>query len=145
MEPVRLTHLHEIPDDHLAKLIGLMARGRNTSAATAPRVAAVFIALLDVLAGEVRRRRAVGLPHSAATVTIPLSTTGELSETEMRDLMRWMLTGRTAVAGGTPAVVGVFDAVLAALQGTRTHQSETLAHLDQDLANERDSASGDLV
>jgi hypothetical protein len=76
--------------------------------------------------GEARRRQSVGLPHSAAPVTIPLPSTGELSETEMRDLMRWMLTARTTVAGGTPAVGRVFDAVLGALPRTRTQQHENL-------------------
>lgn len=133
MASVTLTDLHELSDGQLVHLIGLLAHERDTTAATAPRVAAVFMALLGGLTGEQQRRRKTGLPHSAATVTVPLPTAGEMSETEMENLMRLMLRCRTNTAGGTPAATRIFDGMLAALQGARIRQHDTLAHLDQDL------------
>jgi hypothetical protein len=135
MASVTLTNLHELAGGQLEQLIGLMAHERDTTAATAPRVAAVFMALLDGLSDEQQRRQQSGLPHSAAAITVPLPTAGELSAAEMESLMRVMLRGRTGAAGGTPAAARVFDAMLAALQGTRTRQRDTLAHLDQALGD----------
>ena len=134
MESVTLTRLHEIPDDHLAQLVAGLERERNLTAAGSPRVATVFVALLKALAAEARRRQGVGLLPSAEPVTVLLPTAGELSDDEMRDLMRQMLHGRTAFGGGTPAVARFFDAVLDGLKATRSHQDATLTRLEQDFA-----------
>ena len=134
MESVTLTGLHEIPDDHLAQLVAGLARERNLAAAHSPRLATVFVALLDALASEERRRQGAGLPHSAEPVIVLLPTAGELSDDEMRELMRQMLRERTAFGGGTPAVARFFDEVLDGLKTTRSHQDETLARLEQDFA-----------
>jgi uncharacterized protein (DUF2267 family) len=129
MASVTLTDLHELSDGQLEHLIRLLAHERNTTAATAPRVAAVFMALLDGLTNEQQRRRELALPHSAATVVVPLPTVGELRETELDELMRFMLRCRTDAAGGTPSAARIFEAVLAALQDVRTLQRETLDHI----------------
>lgn len=133
MTSVTLTDLHELSDGQLEHLIGLLAHERNTKAATAPRVAAVFMALLDGLTDEQQRRRELALPHSAATVVVPLPTAGELRETEMEDLMRFMLRCRTDAAGSTPSSARIFGAVLAALHDVRTLQRGTLDHMDSEL------------
>ena len=134
MESVTLTELHEIPDEHLAQLIEGLTQGRTMTAARSPRLARVYTALLEALAGEQHRRQAAGVAHSAEPASVPLPTVGELSDAEMRELMRQMLEGRTAFAGGTPAAARFFDAVLGALEATRAGQQETLSRMERDLA-----------
>jgi hypothetical protein len=135
MASVTLTDLHELPTSQLEHLIRVLAHERNTTAATTPRVASVFMALLDGLTSEQKRRQESELPHSARVLTVPLPMAGELLETEMEALMRWLVRGRTSIAGGTPAAARVFESVLAALHDTRMQQQETLAHMDGDLAD----------
>lgn len=66
-------------------------------------------------------------------MTVELPTAGELSDAEMRDLMRVLLQARTDFAGGTPAVATFFNAILIALDATRSQQQETLERMDRDL------------
>ena len=132
METVTFDQLGEVPDEQVDTLIALLTGAMSTSAAPSPRVAQVFAAMREVLQGE-QQRRAGRLPHSAPPVTVALPTAGELSDDEMRDLMRWALEHRTDAAGGMPAVASFFDTVLRALDGTRTHQRDTLERMDHDL------------
>jgi hypothetical protein len=137
MQHVTLAHLHEVPNPQLAQLTAVMDEEYTAHLAASPRVAALFGALVNGLACEVRRREEAGLAHSAAPIIIELPTAGELSDAEMRGVMRTMLAGRTAVAGGTPAVGRVFTAIIRALHGTRREQRATLARMHQALADLR--------
>ncbi len=132
METLTFDQLGEIPDELVDTLIALLTSAMSASTAPAPRVAQVFAALRELLAGE-QQRRVGRLPHSAPPVTLALPTAGELSDAEMRDLMRWALEHRTDAAGGMPAVASFFDTVLRALDTTRTQQRDTLERMDRDL------------
>ena len=132
MATLTFDQLGELPDEHIDTLIALLTGAMSASAAPAPRVAQVFADLREVLAGE-QQRRAGRLSHSAPPVAIALPTAGELSDAEMRDLMRWTLEHRTDAAGGMPAVARFFDTVLRSLEATRTHQRDGLERVGRDL------------
>lgn len=131
VETITFEHLGDLPDDHVNRLLAVMTPAIGRAATEHPHVAEVIMALRAVLDGE-QRRRADRLRHSAPVVTVALPAAGDLSEREMRDLMRWVVELRTRAAGGTPAVAAFFDPVLAALNETLAQQRGTLARLNQD-------------
>lgn len=128
MEYVTFRHLDQLSDEQIERLAAHMAAGRNRAAAHSRRVASLFVALLSVLETEQERRRTTLLPHSAIPVTVGLPTVGELSEAEVRAVMRLLLEARTTLGAAT-AVAGFCDAALAALEISRARQVETLARL----------------
>lgn len=131
MEIVTFDHLGEVPDGRLAPLITLFTDATRAAVAESPRVAQVFATLGEVLQNEQDRREG-RLPHSAPSVPLHLATAGELSDNEMRDVMRWMLESRTRVGGGVPAVATFFDTALRTLDATRAHQRTALERMGED-------------
>lgn len=132
MNPLTFDRLGDLPDAHLEALRGWLTEGLLHAFAPRPRVAQVIDALLDVVQGE-QQRRAGQLAHTAPVRTVALPTLGELSDTERRELMRWLQEQRTRASGGMPEVAGFCDTVLDALELARAHQRATLERLDRDL------------
>jgi hypothetical protein len=128
MEYVTFRHLDQLSDEQIERLATRMAAGRNRAAVHSHRVASLFVALLNALDSEQERRRTTLLPHSAIPVTVALPTVGELSEGELRAVMRLLLEARTTL-GACTAIAGFCDAALAALEVSQAHQLETLARL----------------
>jgi hypothetical protein len=129
---VTFDRLGDIPDAHLDTLVTWLTEAMLRAFASAARVAQVFAVLVEVLQGE-QRRRVGRLAHAAPALTVELPTVGELSDTEMRDLMRWLQEQGREASGGMPDVTRFVETVLGALETTRAHQRSTLERMDHDL------------
>jgi hypothetical protein len=132
LHTVTFDRLGDLPDAHLETLLAWLTEAMLRSFASSARVAQVFAVLVEALQGE-QRRRVGRLAHAAPELTVELSTAGELSDTEMRDLMRWLQEQGREASGGMPDVTRFLATVRGALETTRTHQRTTLERMDDDL------------
>jgi hypothetical protein len=85
-----------------------------------------------VLDDERARRAAAFLPHSAVPATVALPTAGEMTEDELRAVMRLLLEARREVGGGAPAAGSFCSTALDALQSARMDRRDQLARLERD-------------
>jgi hypothetical protein len=132
LHTVTFDRLSDIPDAHLEALMTWLTEAMLRSFASAARVAQVFAVLVEALQSE-QQRRDGRLAHAAPALTVELPTVGELSDTEMRDLMRWLQEQGREASGGMPEASRFLATVLGALEATRTHQRATLERMDDDL------------